>query len=89
MPNYKQEGLLYHYLFWIKCPIYRASPVELVAKNMPANAEDLRDTGCIPGLGRSPRGGHGNQLQCSCLENPTDSGLQSLGLQESDTTEAT
>ena len=24
----------------------------------------------IPGLGRSPGGGHGNPLQYSCLENP-------------------
>ena len=24
--------------------------------------------------GRSPGGGHGNPLQCSCLENPTDRG---------------
>ena len=31
------------------------------------NAEDL---GSIPGLGRSPGGGHGNPLQYSCLENP-------------------
>jgi len=28
------------------------------------------DLGSIPGLGRSPGGGHGNPLQCSCLENP-------------------
>ena len=28
------------------------------------------DTGSIPGLGRSPGGGHGNPLQYSCLENP-------------------
>ena len=28
----------------------------------------------IPGLGRSPGGGHGNPLQYSCLENPTDRG---------------
>ena len=27
-----------------------------------------------PGLGRSPGGGHGNPLQCSCLENPMDRG---------------
>jgi len=27
-----------------------------------------------PGLGRSPGGGHGNPLQCSCLENPQDRG---------------
>ena len=26
--------------------------------------------GSIPGLGRSPGGGHGNSLQYSCLENP-------------------
>ena len=28
------------------------------------------DLGSIPGLGRSPGGGHGNPLQYSCLENP-------------------
>ena len=28
------------------------------------------DTGSIPGLGRSPGGGHGSPLQCSGLENP-------------------
>ena len=28
------------------------------------------DLGLIPGLGKSPRGGHGNPLQYSCLENP-------------------
>ena len=31
--------------------------------------------GCDPGLGRSPRGGHGNPLQYSCLENPMDRGV--------------
>ena len=44
----------------------------LVVKNPPANAGDLRDMGSIPGLGRYPEGGHGNPLQYSCLENPTD-----------------
>ena len=33
-----------------------------------------RDLGLIPGLGRSPGGGHGNPLQYSCLEIPTDRG---------------
>ena len=28
------------------------------------------DLGLIPRLGKSPGGGHGNPLQCSCLENP-------------------
>ena len=32
----------------------------LVVKNPPANAGDVRDTGSIPGSGRSPAGGHGN-----------------------------
>ena len=35
---------------------------------------DIRDAGSIPGLGRSPGGGQGNPLQCSCLENPRDGG---------------
>ena len=45
-----------------------------VVKNPPANAEDVRDAGSIPGSGRSPEGGHGNPLQYSCLENPMDRG---------------
>ena len=44
-----------------------------VVKNQPANA-DVRDAGSIPGLGRSPAGGHSNPLQYSCLENPMDRG---------------
>ena len=32
------------------------------------------DTGSIPGLGKSPRGGSGNPLQYSCLKSPSDSG---------------
>ena len=43
-----------------------------MVKNPSANAGDIRDTGLIPGLGRSPGGGHGNPLQYSCLENPMD-----------------
>ena len=50
------------------------SQVALVAKNLPANAGDLRDLGSVLGLGRSPEGGHGNSLQYSCLENPMDRG---------------
>ena len=49
-----------------------ASQVVLVVKNLPANAGDIRHMGSIPGLGRSPRGRHGNPLQYSCLENPKD-----------------
>ena len=51
-----------------------ASQVALVVKNPPANAGDVRDTGLIPGWGRSPGGGNGSPLQSSCLENPMDRG---------------
>ena len=51
-----------------------ASQVALVVKNPPANAGDVRDSGLIPGSGRSPGGGHGNPLQYSCLENTVDRG---------------
>ena len=44
------------------------------SKEPPANAEDIREPGSIPGLGRSPGGGHGNPPQYSCLENPTGRG---------------
>ena len=46
----------------------------LVLKNLPANAEDIRDVGSIPGSGRSPGGGHDNSLWYSCLENSMDRG---------------
>jgi len=42
-----------------------------VVKNLPANA---RDTGLIPGSGRSLVGGNGNPLQCCFLENSMDRG---------------
>ena len=51
-----------------------ASQVALVIKYLPANSGDLRVTGSIPGSGRSPREGHSNPLQFSCLENPMNRG---------------
>ena len=33
-----------------------------------------REVGSFPGLGRSPGGGNGNPLQCSCLGNLMDRG---------------
>ena len=51
-----------------------AFQVPLGVKNPPAKAGDVRDSGSIPGSGRSLRGGHGNLLQCPYLENPTDTG---------------
>ena len=64
----------------------RVSQVTLVVKNSPANAEDKRDAGSIPGLRRSPGGGQG-------MENPTDKRAwwvhSPCGHKESDTTEVT
>ena len=57
---------------------------------LPTNAGDARDEGSVPRLGRSPGGRHGNPLQYSCLENPTDRGAQQatvLGVTELDTIE--
>ena len=57
-------------------------------KESACNAEDL---GLIPGVGRSPGGGHGNPPQYSCLENPHGqrslAGYSPWGCTESDTTE--
>ena len=63
-------------------------PGSLDVKESVCNAGGL---GSIPGLGRSPVGGHGNPFQYSCLENP--SGQRSLagyslwGCKELDMTE--
>ena len=47
-----------------------------VINNPPAKAGNTEDVGSILWSGRSPGGGHGNPLQCSCLENPMDRGAQ-------------
>ena len=48
--------------------------MRLVAKNLPANAGDVRDAGSIPGSGRNPAVGYGNPPQSSGLGNPMDRG---------------
>ena len=49
-------------------------PGGIVVENLPANAGDIRGTGSIPALGRSPGEGNGYPLHSSCLENPMDRG---------------
>ena len=55
------------------------------------SARNARHLGSIPGLGRSPGGGHGNPLQCSLLENlhgqKSPGGYSPWGCKESDMTE--
>jgi len=55
--------------------IYMNFPGGIGGKEPPVNAGDLRDSGSIPGSGRSSGGSHGNSLQYSCLENPMDRGV--------------
>ena len=54
--------------------IWMAFPGGSVVKNLLANAENARDAGLIPELGRSPEAENVNPLQYSCLENPMDRG---------------
>ena len=54
----------------------------LVGKNPLANAGDIRDVGLIPGLGKSPEGGHGNALHYSCPENPVARGARRAAVRQ-------
>ena len=49
-------------------------PGGTVLKNSPANVGDARDTGLIPGSGKSPGKGNDYPLQYSCLKNSMDRG---------------
>ena len=53
---------------------YLGFPGGASGEDTPASAGDERDTGLIPGSGRSPGGGHDNPLQYSYLENSMDRG---------------
>ena len=46
-----------------------------MVKKPPAKEGDVRGTGLVPELGRSPGEGNGNPLQYSCLENLMDRGV--------------
>ena len=60
----------------VKClvNVIWASQVALVVKNLPTKSGNVRDTGSIPGWGRSPGEGQGNPLSSSCLENSMGKG---------------
>ena len=55
-----------------------------MVKDLPASAGDTRNTGLIPGSGRSPEVGNGYPFKYSCLKNSMEEetgGLQSMGWQ--------
>ena len=66
--------LLWQGVFDLNLQDTRGFPGGAVVKNPLVNAEDTRDAGSIPVLGRSSGGGNGNPLQCSYLGNLMDSG---------------
>ena len=72
----------------LSIPVFLGFPGSSYGKESACNAGNL---GSIPGLGRSPGGGHGNPLQYSCLKNPHDQrslvGYSPLGHKELDMTE--
>ena len=78
---------LFYTLLWFKLGFFTAIyfqwlPTWLSGKEVICQARDL---GSIAGPGRSPGEGNGNSRQYSCLENTMGGGLQSMGLQKSET----
>ena len=84
IPVRLQEATVTYKILSISSPICQDRPGALspfqrcpggnVVKSPPANAGDVRDTGLVPRLGRSPGGGLGNPIQYSCPETPMDRG---------------
>ena len=63
-----------------------------MVKNLLANAGDVRDVGFIPGLGRTPGGGHGTHSSILAWEfyrQRSLAGYGPWGHKESDMTEVT
>ena len=69
-----EEKRFFNSIYLHSLSLHYASQVAPVVKNLPDNTGDARDTGLIPGSGRSPGEGNGNPLQYSCLENSMDRG---------------
>ena len=79
---YNKVSQLHMYLFFLKffshLAYYRILSRAPWAMGFPAGSDgeesafNVEDLGSIPGLGRSPRRGHGNPLEYSCLENSSN-----------------
>ena len=72
--NKQRYWLTDHYILWFiwRHMVFCWHPCGAVVKNPLADAEDVRDVGSVPGLGRSPGVGNGKPLQYSCLDNFVD-----------------
>ena len=84
----RKEYWVSHLPCWLNISFKVSFPGGSNGKEFACNVGEM---GSTPGLGRSPGGGHGNPLQCSCLENPMDrgawQGYSPWGHKESVTTE--
>ena len=89
--SFSKKAFIYACFIWVLM-LSGASQVVLVAKNLPANAGDIRDIGSNPGLGRSPRG-HDNPRPLFLPGDPHGQrslvGYSPWGHKESDMTKAT
>ena len=54
------------------CVLVKDFPDGASGKEIACQSGDIKDSGSIPGCGRSPGGGHGNPLQYSYLEKLRD-----------------
>ena len=63
-------GLSLYGSYWPLVAVRVGFPSGASGKEPATSAGDVRDVGLIPGLGRSPGGGHGSPFQYSCLESP-------------------
>ena len=96
--NFPSVSLLFnwHLTHHILKKFFPFLPLYIIKQGLPQwlrseeSSCDARDMGSIPGLGRSPGGGHGNPIQYSCLGNPMDRGVKWVTVhgvaKESDTT---
>ena len=63
------QATLVQFLGW-EDPLENGQTTHSCGSDSEESICNVGDLGSIPGLGRSPGGGHGNLLQYSCLENP-------------------
>ena len=86
--NYTSVGLPK----WPKCTGNLSGLGGASGKEPTCQCRRCKRSGFDPSVARSPGGGHGNTLQCSCLENPMDRGacgLLTMGSQRVSVIEAT
>ena len=60
--------------YFERCKNQLRTWTSLVTQTVKKSTYNVGHQGSIPGLGRLPGEGHGNSLQCSCLDNSTDRG---------------